>query len=407
VRALSVLHDYEMQSIPAPIQSYTRLITALFSTQSSKGYAQAWDLFAHMRYVAHPTPDALLYTLMIRACALSLTSSSEPERALDLWTEMTLDHRIPPSTGAYTAIILACARSGSKMYIHEAFRLAKEMLDSHRDASGRSAFRPDGKTFSALLDGAKRIGDLARTRWILAEIVRGNNMNEDGGHIDAEVTEEVMMHVFHAYAAYKPPFKRRTAPLVDGKGLTPLGPSMESKLELQTIAEPLPDDNSQDNLSTYTMAPSFSHLPPQSRSEIISEAQTLFARILEDACRDQADDGNRGSQPFSKVKLTPRLFNSYLSVHYMHAPLEDACNLFKTIFEENGVTRNIRSYVEALERCSNAKRGRERTAALAFAEELWVQWQYMEHGMPRENAGRSKARMIERANVAMIRIWTL
>jgi hypothetical protein len=291
------------------------------------------------------------------------------------------------------------------MYIHEAFRLAKEMLDSHRDASGRSAFRPDGKTFSALLDGAKRIGDLARTRWILAEIVRGNDMNEDGEHIDAEVTEEVMMHVFHAYAAYKPPFKRRTAPLVYGKGLTPLGPSTESKLELQTIAEPPPDDK--DNLPTYTMAPSFSHLPPQSRSEIIGEAQTLFARILEDACRDQADDGNRGSQPFSKVKLTPRLFNSYLSVHYMHAPLEDACNLFKTIFEENDVTRNMRSYVEALERCSNAKRGRERTTALAFVEELWVQWQYLEHGMPRENAGRNKARMIERANVAMIRIWTL
>jgi len=66
----------------------------------------------------------------------------------------------------------------------------------------------------------------------------------------------------------------------------------------------------------------------------------------------------------------------------------------------------MRSYVEALERCSNAKRGRECIAALAFVEVLWVQWQCLDHGMPHENAGRNKARMIERANVSMICIWT-
>ncbi|KAG1810342.1 uncharacterized protein HD556DRAFT_1319543 [Suillus plorans] len=49
--------------------------------------SQAWDLFAHMRYVAHPTPDAHLYALVIRTCA-STFLSPEPKRALDLWTEM-------------------------------------------------------------------------------------------------------------------------------------------------------------------------------------------------------------------------------------------------------------------------------------------------------------------------------
>ena len=48
---------------------------------------------------------------------------------------MTVDHRLPPSLGVYNAIILACARSGSKTYVNEAFRLAKQMLgDSHRTA---------------------------------------------------------------------------------------------------------------------------------------------------------------------------------------------------------------------------------------------------------------------------------
>ena len=356
-----------------------------------------------MRYVAHPTPDALLYTLMIRACASSLTSSSEPERALDLWTEMTVDHQIQPSAGAYTAIILACARSGSKMYIHEAFRLAKEMLDSHRDASGRSAFGPDGKTFNALLEGAKRIGDLARTRWILAEMVRGHR-DRDSGFVDAEVTEEVMMHVFHAYAAYKVPFKRADAVLVDEMSPTPLEPSTHSKSESQTfsVAEPLPSNMAQ-NVPTHVTMPSFSHLPPQNRSEVISEVRALFVRILDDISRDQSHHDD--APPFGKVKLTPRLLNSYLSVHYTHAPFEDARDLFKTIFSEHGVHRNVRSYVEALERCGNARRGRERTAALEFAEELWVQWQNFENG--EQNRNTVWARMVERANVAMIRIWTL
>ena len=408
--ALSVLHQYELQCIPAPIQSYTRLITALFSAQSSIGHAQAWDLYTHMRYVAHPTPDALLYTLMIRACASSLTSSSEPERALDLWTEMTVDHKIQPSAGTYTAIILACARSGSKMYIHEAFRLAKEMLDSHRDASGRSAFRPDSKTFSALLEGAKRVGDLARARWILAEMVRETDGATDSGYVDAEITEEVMMHIFHAYAAYTVPFKRATAPLVDQKEPTPLDPPIESKSNPEissVVAESSPDDKIQDNLPMHATMASFSHLPPQSRSEVIGEVRSLFSRILHDRREDQSHYSFPGTRPFRNVNLTPRLLNSYLSVHYMHAPFEDACKLFKNMFEEHGVNRNIRSYVEALERCGRARRGRERTAALAFADELWVQWQGLEHGECDMHTSPKRARMIERANVAMIRIWTL
>jgi hypothetical protein len=384
------------------MQSYTRLITALFSAQSSIAHAQAWDLFTHMRYVAHPTPDALLYTLMIRACASSLMFSSEPERALDLWTEMTADRNIRPSTGAYTAVILACARSGSKTYIHEAFRLAKEMLDSHRDASGRSAFKPDGKTFSALLEGAKRIGDLVRTRWILAEMVRGNDRDPDSNFVDAEVTEEVMMHVFHAYAAYKIPFRRAAVVLVDNKDATPLKPSMDSTPDV----EPLQEQKPQDSVPTHTTAPSFSHLPPQSRSEVISEVRTLFMRILNDI-REETFHGNRGALLFSKVKVTPRLLNSYLSVHYAHAPFEDACILFKNIFEDHGVPRNVRSYVEALERCGNARRGQERVAALQFAEEIWRHWQDLERGERNDNTGPNRARMIERANVAMIRVWTL
>lgn len=402
--ALSILHSYEMRAIPAPMKSYTRLITALFSAQSSLGYAQAWDLFAHMRYIAHPNPDALLYTLMIRACASSLNFSSEPERALDLWTEMTVDHGIQPTAGAYTAVILACARSGSKMYIHEAFRLAKEMLDSHRDATGHSAFKPDGRIFSALLEGAKRVGDLARTRWILAEMVRGAERDEESRFVDAAVSEEVMMHVFHAYAAYKPPFKR-AAVLVDEKEPAQTSKSMtgsNTSASMVSSSSSSSDDEAQEFPLTETTIPSFSHLPPQSRSEIIGEVQTLFARIVEDTTLDGSE-----ARLFSNVKLTPRLLNSYLSVHYAFASILDSQELFETIFEELNVPRNVRSYIEALERCSSSKRGQERAAAFAFAEKLWPAWQDLENGQQNGVTGTVTARMIERANFAMIRMWTL
>ena len=49
---------------------------------------------------------------------------------------------------------------------------ASTWFGSHRDGRGISAFRPDKKTFCALLEGTKRIGDLGRARWILAEMVR-------------------------------------------------------------------------------------------------------------------------------------------------------------------------------------------------------------------------------------------
>ncbi|KAI5114598.1 hypothetical protein M0805_006232, partial [Coniferiporia weirii] len=113
--ALTVLHNYEALALLPPVQSYTRLISALFCVHSAQCSAQAWDLFAHMRYVAHPKPDAHLYALMIRACAgtgyWQSSYAAQPERALDLWTEMRQDAQHPPSVGAYNAVILACARS--------------------------------------------------------------------------------------------------------------------------------------------------------------------------------------------------------------------------------------------------------------------------------------------------------
>ncbi|KAF8658409.1 hypothetical protein AX16_001962 [Volvariella volvacea WC 439] len=403
-KALELLHTYENQALPAPIQTYTTLITTLFSTQSSVARAHAWDLFTHMRYVAHTKLDVALYTLMIRACASPIsTRRSEPERALDLWHEMTVDQRMVPTVGAYDAIILACARSGIQAYVNEGFRLAKEMLDSHRDASGWSAYRPDRRTFCALLEGAKRIGDLSRARWILAEMVRSKNEAGDALETDTEIDEEVMMHVFHAYAAYLPPFERRVTQVIDsnqnqrpGAGKIP-----------ESISNDAPGTSVQQAQDEFQSMPTFGALPPQSKPEVIAEVQALFHRILEDTGINVGDPAQdeifAGQRIFRSVQLSTRLLNSYISVFYKHSLLETSRTLFWDLFDELKVDRSVRSYVEALERCAHAKKGFERTTALQFSNELWSSWQKLEN----DNKLDAHARLIERAHIARIRTLAL
>lgn len=404
--ALSLLHSYENAGRPPPITAYSQLIAALFRIPSSLARAQAWDLFSHMRYVAHPHPDTLLYTQMIQACALS--TPVEPERALDLFTEMTVDRRIRPTAGAYTAVILVCARSGSKVYVNEAFRLAKEMLDAHRDARGRGAFHPDSHTFGALLEGAKRIGDLGRVRWILAEMVEMTQRDPDNQSI--VVDERIMTHVFHAYAAYKPPFKRSMAPLTthtedDADTSTPARPTEPVDLSPDDLRPSVPIETAPE--------PSFTHLPPQSRSEVIGEARALFSRIFRPSPDPTSSpSGSRPLPALPDVHVTPRLLSAYLSVFYAHAPLETAHEMFRKVFAEHGIAKDALALVEALERCANARRGSERAYVRSFAGDAWREWTALENENAKEptraRAGRNNAaRHIQRAYAAQIRVLAL
>ena len=343
-----------------------------------------------MRYVAHSKPDALLYSLMIRACAGTGASqssySSEPERALDLWKEMIEDSRIEPTIGAYNAIILACARS--KKFSSEAFRLAKEMLDAHRDAFGNPLMRPNHETFCALLVAAKTTGDLPRARWILAEMV---GMTEREKHVpasqrsDARIDEAIMLHVFHAYASYNPPFRRGRVRVVEDS----LN-SVEEDKETRTVEQ--------------AEIGSFSTTPPQTAKEVVAESQVLFARILRDNGKGNAtaEDVNLTSGLFSGVSLSPRLANAYLSVHYKHASLEEAQKLYDSIFSDLQLNRSLRTYAEALERCAFSAKRHEREIAKKFANSVWEEWNDVQKNLGQVYG--SPARTVERAYAAMIRV---
>ena len=190
-----------------------------------------------MRHVAHPIPDAYLYTVTMFAACASRVIAPQPARTLDLFTKMTVDKRIALTTAAYTAAIYACSCLCEKLYVGEAFRLAREMLDGHRDAYEQPALVPDRRAFCALLEGAKRVGDLAKVRWILAEIV-AESMRAARGDVQRMVVvdEGVMTHVFHAYATYRVPFKRGATVLVNKIPEQP-GPSGSAPYSQETSAE--------------------------------------------------------------------------------------------------------------------------------------------------------------------------
>ena len=412
-------------NLAPPMKTYGSLISALTSVPSSIAKAQAWDLFSHMRYVAHPTPDAVIYNMMILACAYAPpsggTGDSEPQRALDLFTEMTVDNKIPPTRDTYTAAILVCARSGETKFVNEAFRLAKEMLDGHRDALGCPTFTPNNALFGALLQGAKRIRDLSRARWILAEmvqvIIRQHRARVDDGmeipeQDEVVLTENKMVHVFHAYASYQVPFHRSVTRISEdcGDAIETVAPepiSSDPPKASIDVAEIEADKEVVGEVATTLMEPRFNSIPPQSREEVLAEVKNLFEGILHDTHRSQPlSHHNSGNEPpmlFKDVCVSTALVNAYLSAHFSHGKIAGTQKLFRTLFEEVGVKRNFLSYVEALEACSRWSCIKSRRdQVLKFTEEVWelLQKDVSVH----DEMFSVQVRLIERANLALIRV---
>lgn len=417
--ALDVLHHYEASGHFAPIKSYTRTISTLFNVQThpssdprlgqSAARAHAWDLFAHMRYVAHPTPDAYLYAMMMRACG-SAGGRVEPERALDLWTEMQ-ESGVEPTRGAYEAIVLVLGRAG-KGWLSEGMRLAREMRERYPERE-----RNQRRMWCALLEGCKRVGDLNRARWILAEALRSNTSEDGGSSRSSSVDAKMLTHIFHTYASYKPPFSRTATRLVDTAS-HPGAPGQSEACASQTEL-PLQDQLCMDP------TPTFPPLPPQTPSDVLAEVQALFDRILRDADSNtipisrylsRPDQGAYAGDPltgkFAGVELRPALVNAYLSVFYVHATVERSIEAFRSLFGTSSQTGMLEgdahTYLDALERCAVAKK-EERGAVLSWAKEVWAEWVRIETKAGSEgynDVGRW-ARMVERAHAAMRRVLLL
>lgn len=375
--AMAVLTSAEDIGRPFPQSSYNLVLSHLTeatpTTQpDSRSRAMAWDLFAHMRFAAHPVPTREVYTTMIRAC--STARDPQPERARDLWHDMTSSegNQLEPTRAQYDALIRALGSTKSD-YL-EAYDLLRQMLSKHQEATivpfedelvpRTSPWVPTLETFTALLEGTKRAGDLERARWVLSEAVDLARTSAFSGHRLEGPDDEMMAAVFQTYAAWQPRYQRKDVGLKEGKE----EPGAEAEAEPEAGT----------SITAAEAAAESTPNTPHSRAEAIREADLLFDRILHDV---NARDRNINDHPFANVKITPRLINSYLSIHLSHAPIEQAREAFQSTWarfsqplstRKAAIVPNGWSYLAVLERCTHLRgQSKQREAALKWGEEAW------------------------------------
>jgi len=383
--ALEYLREFERKGQALPQESYHLVMkhltvpTGRFQT-TSHTRAQAWELFTHMRFNAHPLPDKSIYTLMIRTCGDA--RDPQPERARDLWLEMTQEgDKIKPTRVEYDAVIRAlCATKDNYL---EAFDMLREMLARHQDAvmvpfedAPRqlwSAYVPTLETFTALLEGTKRAGDIERARWILSELIGLVGSSIEVGQPMQGPEEELLSSIFMTYAAWKPRISRR--------GVKTKSPTSEvdTRLEagnLDRLTEIEVDTTEETSRSTSNA--------PRTSADAIREATAIFERVLQDAKAKQRGEKNFFAHPFIGATLRTRLVNSYLSIHLEHAATSEA--MYQTWSEtwtrvaeiDPTVKPNGWSYMMLLERCASGRRKEETALDKAFAaswgKRVWKQY---------------------------------
>ncbi|KAK4684100.1 hypothetical protein P7C73_g6105, partial [Tremellales sp. Uapishka_1] len=413
--AISLLTTYEEIGQPLPLSSYNLVLSHLLlpspNTQpTSHTRSLGWDLFAHLRLAAHPIPSREIFTTMIRACGDA--NEPQPERARDLWVEMTTEgEKLTPRREEYEALMRAVGSLKSG-YL-EAFELLREMLARHHEATfvpfqdgpnaGTSPYIPTVETFIALLEGTKRAGDLNRARWILLEAVK---LAQGGPGIKGP-NEELMSGVFMTYAAWKPAVGRERVKV--GTTEKEANEALESPAVLEGVSneESTDIDGREENDTTSTT--------PQSASDAIREATTLFDNILHHS-KHPSDP----QYAFSKVKLTSRLVNSYLSVHLAHQPsIQTSRSVVESTWvnlKAQAVEKNGWSYLHVLEKLHKGYRtgldAVEKQAIYDWGKNVWTEYrawtqnQLTKDGRKKWTLGISE-RQVEKCWIAVIRLHAI
>jgi hypothetical protein len=411
-----------------------------------------------MRLSAHPTPSREIYRLMITSCGSS--SDPQPERARDLWIELTQDNGSIPDEPEYTAAIRALS-STKKDYL-EAFDLLRQMLARHHEATyvpfsededawaGRqrqgqrqrsmSRWIPGLETWKALLEGTKRAGDLPRARWVLAESLRMAGASEVAGYPVKGPDEDMMASVFMTYAAWKPIVARRQVRVRSGVEAEDISRDSDSQKStagitsdtVQHTEDPLVDvglteeisagDRDAQDVST-AQGEAGDSTSPQTAADALGEASALFHQILQ-----PTSSSSLLTNPFRDTRPSTRLVNSYLSVQLAHSQTLAAARTAwdetwsDAVLVERGVRPNGWSYLIALEKCALGNRQlsqENREEATSWGRKLWSEYLSFQNslsvsasdsGSNTSNTGFGLGlgpRQIERAWRAIIRIHTL
>lgn len=357
--AIQLLHQQEAKGHLPPMAVYHSLILGLLHTSSPGAAARqaiAWNIFYHMRYVAHPIPSVQLYTDMIRACA----HHTEPDtlRGFDLWTEMTVDKRLTPTVDAYNAIILLAARDNRTA--HEAIRLAREMLDVGRDADGKPALPLNTGTYAALLESCKHTGDLLRARWALTKLAG------DVFTSTSSIDHWTLSNLFHAYASYKVPFVRDMAAPTRSEQ-----PSLEAHKQAQSIEQRLDDIVA----TTATQSSITSGLQlPQTSKAVLNELDTMMDHLI----AEKTSTGNIKTQLprlFDQVTNLNIVIRSFLRAYFIHAHrVSDVFARAQSIHRLLKLDWSHEVIRLVLSQCARTGSGSPSQETMKFAEELWSAW---------------------------------
>lgn len=344
------LRELENQGITPLRDSYNLVIAQLITTRKR---SQAWDLFAHMRLVSHPEPGIGLFNTMIRACGTG--DSPSPERAVDLFQELR-EHGLEPTASTYEHLVRACARTrrkGQPSFYASALDFSRQMIDA--------GFEPGPGCLHALLEGAKRHGDLARARWIVAHMASSGCFNS-----------VALAHLFQTYASYKIPTPQ-SFKSVDSA----LDPALRSPATKDTTVQ-----EAAESLTT-----SFPGPMPQTSAEVLRQTIQIMASVLDvhglsakAALQSEqqpnllAESDPSQAAMYKSVRLDTFLINSFLLAVGPHTRFQHFCDLSEQLLKESGVLANGQTYrlrMEACEKPGNTAIGAQKADAI-FSE--WGVW---------------------------------
>lgn len=379
MEAMTLLNNLEEAGEPASQATYSLVLTHLLDSPEMNIKDEVWGVWNRMRLNAHPTPNAVLWSKMLRACALGSTPArygglitsheahrgirsrrpkqsvgelrgkvihrGESQTALDLFREMTTVEGIKPNPACYDHLILACCRGRDQASYQEGFRLLSEMVSTAEEL-GLAAYEPTRMTYNALLEGCKIHKDVLRARWILAEMIRSSAplwsprpVDEDGQPrrltweqraqlLSRMPDAESLGKIFLTFAAWRPSkvdIPKRKAP--EQRDASDRSADTDANVEHPhaptSVSAPSKADASPSrSLSQPDMdeaATSFSATPPSTSAGVIREVRGLLARVVLDQL--QPDDQEvRG--PMSAVLPSTHLLNSYLNVLRAHLPTQ-------------------------------------------------------------------------------------
>lgn len=401
--AIDLLKQSEKLGKPFPQTSYNLVLQNLSNRSADRlpnaeERSMAWDLFAQMRFAAHPTPTREVYTTMIKACADP--REPQPERARDLWIEMTVDQGVEPSGDEFNAIIAALG--STKADYLESFDLMRQMLAKHNEAtwepfseaeaSQSSPWVPTLETFNALLEGAKRAGDLDRARWVLNEVVDlARSSLAFGRDAIQSPNEETMASVFMTYASWKPVKRRANVALArpqSPRDVTRAAEQAAKAAEAEASGEESGEGSAagssqREGLVEDELDPTRRPSMPETSAAALLEVDALLAQCLHDYQATQGGAVDPYTVPFGKVRPTARLLNAFITAHFVHGKGVEATRAVydgvwarvRELFPALRVRPNGWTYLEIMQKCGRGRMSpADAKAARAWGAVAWDEY---------------------------------